>query len=108
MYAVIKTGGKQYRVGEGDLLRVEKIKGEVGEIVEFEEILMIANGERVEIGRPVLSGSKVLGEIIEQGRGKKVIVFKSKRRKGYSKKQGHRQPYTVLKIKEINSQSGSS
>lgn len=101
MYAVIKTGGKQYRVGEGDLLRVEKINGEIGEVVEFDEILMIANGERVEIGRPVLNGSKVVGEIIEQGKGKKVIVFKSKRRKGYSKKQGHRQQYTVLKIKEI-------
>ncbi|MBW2552731.1 MAG: 50S ribosomal protein L21 [Deltaproteobacteria bacterium] len=101
MYAVIKTGGKQYRVGEGDLLRVEKIKGEIGEAVEFEEILMIVNGERVEIGRPVLNDSKVVGEIVEQGKGKKVIVFKSKRRKGYSKKQGHRQQYTVLKIKEI-------
>ena len=101
MYAVIKTGGKQYRVGEGDLLRVEKIKGEIGEVIEFEEILMIANGDRVEIGRPVLNDSKVVGEIVEQGKGKKVIVFKSKRRKGYSKKQGHRQQYTVLKIKEI-------
>ncbi len=101
MYAVIKTGGKQYRVGEGDLLRVEKIKGEIGEAVEFEEILMIVNGERVEIGRPVLNDSKVVGEIVEQGKGKKVIVFKSKRRKGYSKKQGHRQQYTLLKIKEI-------
>lgn len=101
MYAVIKTGGKQYRVGEGDLLRVEKIKGEIGEVVEFEEILMIVNGERVEIGRPVLNDSKVVGEIMEQGKGKKVIVFKSKRRKGYSKKQGHRQQYTLLKIKEI-------
>ena len=101
MYAVIKTGGKQYRVVEGDLLRVEKIKGEIGETVELEEILMIANGERVEIGRPVLNDSKVLGEIVEQGKAKKIIVFKSKRRKGYRKKQGHRQQYTVLKIKEI-------
>ncbi len=106
MYAVIKTGGKQYRVGEGDLLRVEKIKGEIGEVVEFEEILMIVNGERVEIGRPVLNDSKVVGEIVEQGKGKKVIVFKSKRRKGYSKKQGHRQQYTVLKIKEIKEIKG--
>ncbi|MCK5010898.1 MAG: 50S ribosomal protein L21 [Deltaproteobacteria bacterium] len=101
MYAVIKTGGKQYRIVEGDLLRVEKIKGEIGEIVEFEEILVIANGERVEIGRPELSNSKVIGEIVEQGKAKKIIVFKSKRRKGYRKKQGHRQQYTVLKIKEI-------
>ena len=101
MYAVIKTGGKQYRVAEGDLLRVEKIKGEVGEVVEFDEVLMIVNDERVEIGRPVLKDSKVVGEIVEQGKDKKIIVFKSKRRKGYRKKQGHRQQYTALKIKEI-------
>jgi len=101
MYAVIKTGGKQYRVAEGDLLRVEKIKGVVGEAVEFDEVLMIVNGERVEIGRPILSDFKVVGEIVEQGKGKKIIVFKSKRRKGYRKKKGHRQQYTALKIKEI-------
>ena len=101
MYAVIKTGGKQYRVAEGDLLRVEKIKGEVGAVVEFDDILMIVNGERVEIGRPILSDSKVVGEIVEQGKGKKIIVFKSKRRKGYRRKKGHRQQYTALKIKEI-------
>jgi len=101
MYAVIKTGGKQYRVTEGDLLRIEKVDGEVGEAIEFEEVLMIANGEEVEVGRPVLGDSRVVGEIVEQGKGKKIIVFKSKRRKGYRKKQGHRQLYTVLKIKEI-------
>jgi len=101
MYALIKTGGKQYRVAEGDTLRVEKIEGEVGEVVEFEEVLMIANGERVEIGRPMLKDSKVVGEIVEQGKGEKIIVFKSKRRKGYRKKQGHRQQYTALRIKEI-------
>ena len=101
MYALIKTGGKQYRVAEGDLLRVEKIEGEVGEDVEFDEVLMIANGERVEIGRPLLKDSKVVGEIVEQGKGEKIVVFKSKRRKGYRKKQGHRQQYTALRIKEI-------
>ncbi len=101
MYAVIKTGGKQYRVTEGDLLRTEKINGEVGEPIEFEEVLMIANGEQIDVGRPVLTESRVVGEIVEQGKGKKIIVFKSKRRKGYRKKQGHRQLYTVLKIKEI-------
>ena len=101
MYALIKTGGKQYRVAEGDTLRVEKIEGKVGEVVEFEEVLMIANGERVEIGMPMLKDSKVVGEIVEQGKGEKVIVFKSKRRKGYRKKQGHRQQYTALRIKEI-------
>jgi large subunit ribosomal protein L21 len=101
MYAVIKTGGKQYRVTEGDLLRTEKINGEVGEAIAFEEVLMIANGEQIDVGRPVLPSSRVVGEIVEQGKGKKIIVFKSKRRKGYRKKQGHRQLYTVLKIKEI-------
>lgn len=101
MYAVIKTGGKQYRVAEGDLLRVEQIKGEVGDAVEFDEVLMIKNGERVEIGRPILKDSKVVGEIAEQGKRKKIVVFKSKRRKGYRKKQGHRQLYTALRIKEI-------
>jgi len=101
MYAVIKTGGKQYRVAEGDLLRVEKLNGEVGEAVEFEEVLMIINDDRVEIGRPILRDSKVVGEIVEQGKHKKIIVFKSKRRKGYRKKQGHRQRYTALRIREI-------
>lgn len=101
MYALIKTGGKQYRVAEGDTLRVEKIEGKVGEVVEFEEVLMIANGERVEIGMPMLKDSKVVGEIVEQGKGEKITVFKSKRRKGYRKKQGHRQQYTALRIKEI-------
>ena len=101
MYALIKTGGKQYRVAEGDTLRVEKIEGKVGEVVEFEHVLMIANGERIEIGRPMLKDSKVVGEIVEQGKGEKIVVFKSKRRKGYRKKQGHRQQYTALRIKEI-------
>jgi len=101
MYAVIKTGGKQYRVFEGDLLRVEKIKGEMGDAVEFNEVLMIKDGQRVEIGRPILKDSKVVGEIVEQGKGKKMVVFKSKRRKGYRKKKGHRQQFTLLKIKEI-------
>ena len=101
MYAVIRTGGKQYRVSKGELLQVEKINGEVGQSVEFTEVLMVANGERIEIGRPVLSDTKVVGEIVEQRKGKKIVIFKSKRRKGYRKKQGHRQQYTILKIKEI-------
>jgi large subunit ribosomal protein L21 len=103
MYAVIKTGGKQYRVAEGDLVRVEKIKGEIGEAVEFNEVLLVVNDEQVEIGRPVLKDSKVIGEIVAQGKGKKIIVFKSKRRKSYKKKQGHRQQYTTLKITAIES-----
>jgi large subunit ribosomal protein L21 len=101
MYAVIKTGGKQYRVAEGELVKVEKVKGDVGESVELEEVLMVVNGERIEIGRPVLKGFKVIGEIVAQGKAKKIIVFKSKRRKSYKKKQGHRQQYTTLRIKTI-------
>jgi len=101
MYAVIKTGGKQYRVSEGDLVRVEKVAGEPGELIEFDEVLLIAQGDQVDVGRPRLKDSKVIGEIVEQGKDRKVIVFKSKRRKGYRKKQGHRQQHTVLKIKEI-------
>jgi large subunit ribosomal protein L21 len=101
MYAVIKTGGKQYRVAEGELVKVEKVKGDVGGSVEFEEVLMVVNGERIEIGRPVLKGFKVIGEIVAQGKAKKIIVFKSKRRKSYKKKQGHRQQYTTLRIKTI-------
>jgi large subunit ribosomal protein L21 len=101
MYAVIKTGGKQYRVSEGDLVRIEKISGEIGELIEFEEVLLIAAGDQVDIGRPHLKDSKVIGEIVEHGKDKKIVIFKSKRRKGYRKKQGHRQQHTVLKIKEI-------
>jgi len=103
MYAVIKTGGKQYRVSEGDLVRVEKIEGEVGKLVELDEIVLLVNGDQVEIGRPHIKDSKVIGEIVEHGKDKKIVVFKSKRRKGYRKKQGHRQQHTVLKIKEIKS-----
>ena len=101
MYAVIKTGGKQYRVTEGDLVKIEKIEGEIGKLVELDEIVLLVNDDRVEIGRPHLKDSKVIGEIVEHGKGKKIVVFKSKRRKGYRKKQGHRQQHTVLKIKEI-------
>lgn len=101
MYAVIKTGGKQYRVSEGDRVRVEKLPGAVGEKVEFDEVLMLG-GERVAVGAPFVSGAKVNAEIVGQGRGKKVIVFKIKRRKSYRRKAGHRQAYTELKVTGIN------
>lgn len=100
MYAVIKTGGKQYKVSEGDLLKVEKLAGEVGETIELGEILMVG-GEEVKIGTPLLSGAKVTAKIMEQGKDKKVLVFRSKRRKNYRKKYGHRQPITRLKITGI-------
>jgi len=100
MYAVIKTGGKQYKVSEGDLMKVEKLAGEVGETIELGEILMVG-GEEVKIGTPLLSGAKVTARIMEQGKDKKVLVFRSKRRKNYRKKYGHRQPITRLKITGI-------
>ena len=101
MYAVIKTGGKQYRVSEGERLRVEKLPGAVGEAIELDQVLMVG-GEKVAIGTPTLSGAKVSAEIIGQGRGKKVIVYKIKRRKSYRRKAGHRQPYTELKVTGIS------
>ena len=101
MYAIIRTGGKQYQVEPGDRLRVEKLNGEVGEKVELEEILLFADGETVRIGQPLVEGAKVVATIIEQGRHTKVIVFKKKRRKGYQVKKGHRQMYTALNIETI-------
>lgn len=101
MYAVIETGGKQYRVSPGETIRVEKINGEVGSQVEFDSVLMIGGGEKAIIGRPQIQGACVTGEIVSQGRGKKIIIFKHKRRKGYRKKQGHRQDFTALRISEI-------
>jgi len=101
MYAVVKAGGKQHKVSQGDLLKVEKIDGEVGNTIELKEVLMVADGDNIEIGTPVLPDACVVGEIVKHGKAKKIIVFKSKRRKGYRKKQGHRQLYTNLKIQEI-------
>lgn len=100
MYAVIKTGGKQYKVSEGDLLKVEKLEGSVGDIIELDEVLMVG-GEEVKIGAPLLPGAKVKAQIVEQDKDKKILVFHSKRRKGYRKAYGHRQPITRLKIKGI-------
>ena len=102
MYAIIRTGGKQYQVAEGDRLRVEKLVGEVGDTVELNDVLMIADGEAVKVGQPVVEGAKVAAKIVEQGKGKKVIVFKKKRRQGYSRKQGHRQLFTALEIQGIS------
>ncbi|HZX35571.1 MAG TPA: 50S ribosomal protein L21 [Thermodesulfobacteriota bacterium] len=101
MYAVVKTGGKQYRVKEGDTLRVEKLEGDKGSMVELKDVLAIGEGEAVKLGAPAVDNAKVLCEILLQGKDKKVLLFKKKRRKGYSKKQGHRQFFTSIKIKEI-------
>ena len=106
MYAVVKTGGKQYKVSQGDIFQIERLKGEVGDLVELTEVLMVGNGEEVQVGRPFLPSAKVKGEIVEQGRKKKIIVFKFKRRKGYHKKQGHHQLYTAIEVKEIEFKLG--
>lgn len=100
-YAVVRTGGKQYRVSEGDVVRVEKLGGEVGEKVTLDEVLFIGGNGDAKIGTPVLAGAKVTGEIVGQGKAKKVLVFKKKRRKSFSRQHGHRQQVTALKITEI-------
>jgi large subunit ribosomal protein L21 len=101
MYAVVSTGGKQYRVSEGDVLRVEKIPGEVGDEVSFDRVLLVSDGEELNIGQPVVEEAAVKARIVEQGKAKKILVFKYKRRKRYRRKQGHRQPYTAVKIDSI-------
>ncbi len=101
MYAVIKTGGKQYRVSEGDVLRVEKLRGDVGSSINLDEVLMIG-GDSVTVGKPTVSGAKVTAEIVAQDRAKKVIVFKKKKRKNYRRKNGHRQPFTELRITGVS------
>ena len=100
MYAVIRTGGKQYKVEEGDVVLVEKLDAEVGSSVSF-DVLMLCDGENVQVGRPTVSGASVKAEVLEHGKAKKVIVFKYKPKKNYRKKQGHRQPYTKVKITEV-------
>lgn len=102
MYAVIKTGGKQYRVTEGQTLRVEKLSGKKGDKVTFQEVLFVG-GDSPKIGQPLVKGASVSAEIANEGRGKKVVVFKFRRRKNYRRKNGHRQPYTELKITGIQS-----
>lgn len=100
-YAVIKTGGKQYRVTQGDRLRVEKLAGNVGDTVTLGEVLLVGAGDGVKVGAPLVSGAKVDAKIVAQDRGKKIIIFKFRRRKNYRRKSGHRQPFTALEITGI-------
>ena len=101
MYAVIKTGGKQYRVAKDDIITIEKLQGEAGSKVEFGEVLMVGEGASVKVGAPVVSGAKVTGELVEQTRGPKVIAFKKRRRKNSRRKHGHRQDLTKVRITAI-------
>ncbi len=102
MYAVIKTGGKQYRVAQGDKLRIEKLPGNVGDSVTFGDVLLVGEGDSLKIGAPMLAGAKVEAKITEQDRAKKIIIFKFRRRKNYHRKSGHRQPFTAVEITGIN------
>ncbi len=102
MYAIIETGGKQYRVQEGDSLFIEKVNGEEGDAVEFDKILTVSKDGKLSVGAPYVEGAKVSGTVVNQGKARKVIVFKFKSKKDYRKKQGHRQPYTKVKIENIN------
>jgi len=101
MYAIIATGGKQYKVAEGDIIRVEKLNVEAGQIVTFDQVLAVNNGE-LAIGEPTVAGATVSATVMNEGRGRKVIVYKYKRKTGYHKKNGHRQTYSQIKIDKIN------
>ena len=101
MYAIIATGGKQYKVAEGDIIRVEKLGVEAGQTYTFDQVLVVNNGE-VKVGNPTVSGASVTATVVGDGKAKKVIVYKYKRKSGYHKKNGHRQQYTALKIEKIN------
>lgn len=101
MYAIIQSGGKQYRVTEGDLLNLERLDGEVGQEVSFDEVLLVGRDDSVQVGQPRLEGAQVMGTIVEHGKGAKTLVFKFKRRKMYRRKRGHRQLFTQVQIGKI-------
>ncbi|OGS19223.1 MAG: 50S ribosomal protein L21 [Elusimicrobia bacterium RIFOXYA2_FULL_50_26] len=101
MYAVVQTGGKQYRVEEGSSIVIEKLEDKIGAEVVLDKVLLVGNDDKVTIGRPVVDGAKVIAEVVRQARGPKIIVFKKRSKKGYKKTQGHRQFLTEVKIKEI-------
>jgi len=102
MHAVIKTGGKQYRVAPADLITVEKMDAEAGSSVSFADVLLVSDGAKTEVGAPHVSGASVSAEVVSQGRAEKVIIFKKRRRQNSRRKNGHRQPFTVLRITEIS------
>jgi len=101
MYAVIASGGKQYRVSEGQVLKLETLPGEVGGRIEFDQVMLIANGTEINVGAPFIEGAKVAGEVVEHGRGDKIRIIKFRRRKHHMKHMGHRQNYTAVKITQI-------
>jgi large subunit ribosomal protein L21 len=101
MYAVITTGGKQYKVSPGDVVRVETLDAKKGDTIELKDVFMIADGDNVSVGKPKLESARVTAEVLGDGRGEKLLIFKHRRRKGYRRTNGHRQNYTAIKVKEI-------
>jgi len=108
MYAVFESGGKQHKVRQGELVHVEKLEGSPGEIITLDSVLLVSEGDSIHVGSPTVQGAIVTGEIVEQGKARKIVVFKKKRRKGYQRKQGHRQQFTCLKIKDITIPEGAA
>ena len=106
MYAVIASGGKQYRVSEGQVLKLEKLPAEAGQAIEFDQVLLVADGENIQVGLPFIKGMKVSGEVVSQGRGEKIKILKFRRRKHHMKQMGHRQYLTEVKITAIGESSG--
>lgn len=102
MYAIVKTGGKQYKVQEGDVIYIEKLPANEGETVEFDEVLMVAKDDGIVVGDPMVANAKVTAKVEKHGRGQKIIVYKYKAKKNYRRKQGHRQPYSKVIIEKIN------
>ena len=102
MYAVIKAGGKQYRVAPGENIKIEQVQADVGATIVLDQVLMVADGEAVKVGTPILAGAKVSATVVSHGRGPKVRIFKMRRRKHYQKTQGHRQNYTEIRVDAIN------
>jgi large subunit ribosomal protein L21 len=102
MYAIVETGGKQYKVQEGEMLFIEKLTAEVGDSVTFDKVLAVSKDDSISFGSPLVNGATVVAKVIKHDKEKKIIVFKYKAKKGYRKKQGHRQPYTKVQIEKIN------
>ncbi len=102
MYAVVKAAGKEYKVSQGDLIRVEKMKGKVGEPVEMKEVLMVSHEGQVKIGTPFVKGATIRGQIVQEAKGRKLVTYKMKRRKNYRRTKGHRQTYTYIRVNEIS------
>jgi large subunit ribosomal protein L21 len=101
MYAIFRSGGKQYKAEPGEVVQLEKLSGAVGENITLDQVLLLADGDQVQVGQPTIEGLSVIGKIVNQGRHRKILVFKHKRRKDYRKKQGHRQPFTAVLIQGI-------